>query len=236
MDVTHLTLPAIFAIVGAVLLISGMAQLPTPWGMFGPTSGRMRFLAALVGLALIVAAFYVYIHQPCPPCSSIVQNPTPPGPDKQSSPPPPAPSPVDTESLIKIIKDKQHEKIGDSTGTLDYQCFTDAKLAAFDKGNVPAQVVADLKKNATFIQLALAIRAMEPAARQDLLQRAANTFRPPWSQLGIDPATSSMEKKLTGQTNAGSTAEREIAEAIANLVRDLCRRPENELKNLLNQS
>lgn len=233
MDVTHLTLPAIFAIVGAALLISAMAQLPTPWGMFGPTSGRMRFLAAIAGLALIVAAFYVYMHQPSPSGSPIVQNPVP-TPDKE--PPPPPPPRVDTESLIKIIKDKQHDKVGDSTGTLDYQCFTDAKLAAFDKGNVPAQIAADLKKNASFMSLVLAIRAMEPSARQDLLQRAATTFRPPWSQSGIDPATSTMEKKLTGQTNAGSTAEREIAEAIANLVRDLCNRPESELKKLLNQS
>ena len=234
MDISHLTLPAIFAILGGVLLISSLAQLPTPWGQFGASSGRMRAVAALAGTALVTVAVYVYIHQPIPPSTAIVQSPSPSLPDRQSAPQ--KSSPVDTESLINIIKDKQHQRVGDSTGPLDYQCFTDAKLAEFDKAKVPNQVASEHKKDASFIQLTLAMRTMDPAARQELLRRAANNYRPPWSQLGIDPSASNSEKLLMGQTKAGSAAEREIAEAVANLVKDLCNRPEGEVKKLLNQS
>jgi hypothetical protein len=234
MNISSLTLPVIFAILGGLLLLSSLAQLPTPWGQFGITSGRLRAVAAVAGIALAIGAVYVYLHQPGSASTAAVPSPPTALPDKE--PTLPKSSSVDTEALISVIKDKQHQTVGDSTGTLDYQCFTHAKLAAFDKQGVPNQIASELKKDAGFVQLTLAIRAMEPAARQQLLRRAASTYRPSWAQLGLEPATSNSTKLLTGQTTAGSTAEREIAEAITNLVKDLCNRPEGEIKQLLNQS
>jgi hypothetical protein len=145
----------------------------------------------------------------------------------------PSPTPaVDPETLIQTIKDKQHERVGDSTGTLDYQCFTEPKLAQFKNAKIPAQVANDLKKDASFIDLVLAIKAMAPAARQSLLDRAAKTYRQSWSQLGLDPATASKGDLLRGQTDSGAEAERAIAESIVALVKDLSRRSEDELKKL----
>ena len=52
MNISSLTLPVIFAILGGLLLLSSLAQLPTPWGQFGITSADCVLLPLLPALAL----------------------------------------------------------------------------------------------------------------------------------------------------------------------------------------
>lgn len=103
---------------------------------------RLRAAAAVAGVGLVTVAVYVYLHQPGPSSTAAGQLPS----LSDKKPTPPKSSPVNTETLISIIKEKQHQTVGDSTGTLDYQCFTDAKLAEFHKTNVPNQLASQLKK------------------------------------------------------------------------------------------
>lgn len=231
MDLLHqVTLPALIGLLGAVCFLVGVfGQVSTKWGQVGPLTTPIRWIAAVAGLVFMLAGFYVYEHQP----SQSVQNAqTTPQQQAPTSPVPPAPRTADPEALVQTIKDKQRENISDSTGTEDYQGFTEVKLAEFKKAGVPAQVTAELKGDANFIDLVLAIKAMPPSARQSLLARAAHTYRQPWSQLNLDPSSAPKTDLLRGQTRAGSEAEREIAQSIVALVKNLSQRSEDELRKL----
>jgi hypothetical protein len=249
MDIAHLPLPAILSLFGAALLLfSVVRQLPTPWGTIGPLSNQMRGVAGLAGLALILVAVYTYLHPPYPPVASTSTSLQPsaggsapasnapatavPTPPQASSGDSPAPRAVDTEKLIQIVQRKEREQVRDSTGAAASQCFTDADLASFRKARIPQKVAATLKKDADFIELVLAIKAMGPSPRQNLLGRAKTTYRLSWDRMNLDPNTASQDELRRGQTSAGSDAERLIAESIVDLVDDLCRLPESEVKKL----
>ncbi len=101
MNISSLSLPVIFAILGGLLLLSSLAQLPTPWGQFGITSGRPRAVAAVAGVALVTVAVYVYLHQPDPSSTAAAPNPVPSLSDKE--PTPPKSSPVDTRPSLALL-------------------------------------------------------------------------------------------------------------------------------------
>jgi hypothetical protein len=238
MDLTHLTPPAVLALFGSIFLaLAIVSRIETRFGSFGPLSSRMRGMAGVFGVVLIVVAVYAFMHQPPPQMGQNAQatetaqtgsiQKTPAAPAMDSAPPS-----VDPERLMLFIKENQQERVRDSTGTTGYQCFTEGDLAKFHQDNVPDQVVGKLLKDAGFVDLVLTVKAMEPAARQNLLKRGLTAYRPPWSQLQLDPATASQNELLRGQSDAGSKAEKEIAVKIVNLVRDLSKRSESDLKKL----
>lgn len=125
------------------------------------------------------------------------------------SPPPPA-SPDD---LLRIIKSEQQAEVRESTGVFSGQNFSDDDLKKFREDNTPRSVAERLRHNGHFIDVVLAIKRMEPGAREKLLAEGMRTYKKTWAQLGrIGPE---------GQTEAGQEAERLIAKAVVNLVKEL---------------
>jgi len=136
-----------------------------------------------------------------------------PGPRSEAEP---APSPQELQ-LAEIIRRQQHLRVGESTGEQDWQCFDWNDWRAFNEQNVPVAVVKQLGEDAEFKQLVEQIRQMDAAARNRLLVRASKVYKPTWAQLRqVSPA---------GQTEAGQLAEKRVAEAIVELVRQMISPP-----------
>jgi hypothetical protein len=65
---------------------------------------------------------------------------------------------------------------------------------------------------------------MDATKRQNLLDRASTTYKQTWAEMGkVGPE---------GQTDAGQTAERLIAEAVVEKVKELLKKPDAELRKL----
>jgi hypothetical protein len=115
-------------------------------------------------------------------------------------------------SIIDIIRTNQKLYVRESRGERGTECFTDVNLEEFHKSNMVKKITDDLRNDTTFQAAMQTLRALPPAQRDELLQRAKLTYKPTWAQLGkIDPK---------GQTEAGQQAEKEIAEAITKLARE----------------
>lgn len=128
----------------------------------------------------------------------------------------PAASPQELR-LVAVIRQQQRLHVRESWGEEDWQCFTWTNLRDFQAGNAPGTVVDVLNADPQFGQLVGEIGAMSASARTYLLARALRTYKPTWAQLGrVTPA---------GQTDAGQTAEQEIARAVVGLVRQMLDRP-----------
>lgn len=90
------------------------------------------------------------------------------------------------------------------------QNFGAADLEKFHSKRVFTRITDELKADPHFKALALAIRALPVAERDNILRDADANYRPAWKKIGkIDPS---------GQTEAGQQAERELAETIVKLV------------------
>jgi hypothetical protein len=135
-------------------------------------------------------------------------------------------TPQDAEALIAMIQKKQRDRVRDSFSFLPWECFTGQALADFERDNIPRLVAEELKTSARFSAVVTAIAQMNEADRQDLLEKASRTYKKSWDMLGINPipGLTPREEILRDQTIAGSKAERMIAESIAELVEEQCRR------------
>lgn len=116
------------------------------------------------------------------------------------------------EALIDIIKSAQRRHVRDSWGERASECFTDRDLDKFHDSKIPTKVADDLRTDKRFQSTIQAIRSLPPQQRDELLDRAASSYKPTWAQLGrIDRA---------GQTEAGQQAEKEIAAGIVAFVKE----------------
>lgn len=122
------------------------------------------------------------------------------------------------QELISIIKNYQRKIVRDSWGIQLGEAYTNDDLAVFNQGSV-FRILDELKKDKVFSDLIKTIKQLPPSQQTDLLNNAENTYRQRWSVLALDPATATRTQLLTGQTEAGSTAERSIAEAIVGYVK-----------------
>lgn len=198
---------------------------------------RIRIVLSIIGTALLLGAIFTYLSdKPTRSDNSNVTNTnTQPPPTNSNSPTatpdnspastpvqnPPLPKP---DKLIEIILKEQRDNVRESYGELAGQNFTAKDLEDFKKAGTPANITARLKTDAEFLEIVLAIKQMPPTERQKLLLRGVNTFKPTWEQLGrIDRA---------GQSKAGQMAERMIAEAIVNLVKELSKLSDEEIRKL----
>jgi hypothetical protein len=118
------------------------------------------------------------------------------------------------DELLNIIRRLQKKYVRDSWGKLDYECFTEVDLEKFNNEGILFKIVTSLEKDKGFKSLTERIGRMPIAQRADLLNRAENTYKRTWSQLNFNPNTSSREQLLTGQTEAGTKAEKSIAETV----------------------
>ena len=136
----------------------------------------------------------------------------------------PTPSITKPDKLIEIIKQQQGKNVRESHGEEASQNFSESDLANFIKGKKTTKIAEELKRDNEFIDTVFAIKAMPPNERQKLLERASNTYKPTWAELGkIDPH---------GQTEAGQKAEKMIADTIVNLVKELSNLSDEDIKKL----
>jgi len=116
-------------------------------------------------------------------------------------------------SIIDIIKAKQKLYVRESWGERASECFTNDDLERFHNSQTVKKIVDNLRKDKTFLSAIQALKALSPKQRDELLEKAASTYKPTWAQLGkID---------RSGQTDAGQQAEKEIAAAVSGLCREL---------------
>jgi hypothetical protein len=226
---------------GAILLILALAgEVRVQQVAVGITNKWIRWIAALASVVCIVTAVVLFL-QDCR--ASAATNPTNQSSgnqantkdspeDRKGERPIPIPISPDPKKLIEIIKRQQHDYVKDSTGTLDYQCFTDGDYADLIKRK--DEIPAKLKGSNEFISIVLAIQAMSPDERQKLLDTGEQTYRRTWSDLGLNPAKDPPDKLRQGQSTAGSKAEQAIAEDIVNLVIDLCKKSPADIRRLYN--
>lgn len=128
------------------------------------------------------------------------------------------------EKLSEIIVAKQRLYVKESWGESAYQSFTDTDLKAFTEANQPARIVDELKHDNEFLQIVLAIRAMDPAARQRFLNACRKPLHQTWAQLG--------HITKDGQTEAGQKAELMIANAIVDFAKQLSGLQQEEIEKL----
>jgi hypothetical protein len=133
-------------------------------------------------------------------------------------------SEVNPKELITIIKDQQASYVKDSWGPESYQCFTDVDLDNFNSSKIPEKISYNLKKDAKFIDLVLAIKQMPASKWKELKEICLKTYKPTWAEQG------GINKN--GQTDAGQKAEKKVANTIVKLVVELLEKSVDEIKNL----
>ena len=144
--------------------------------------------------------------------------------EPSSSPATSKSSTVKPEELLEIIESQQKAEVKESFGESASQNFSKKDLDEFKKKNVPKSVVDKLKGDSHFIDVVLVIKQMEPTPRQNLLNQGIHTYKKTWEQLGkVGPE---------GQTEAGQEAERIIAKAVVDLVKELYNLPAEKLNEL----
>jgi hypothetical protein len=128
---------------------------------------------------------------------------------------------VDPERLISFVKQLQTEYVQDSTGIEAHECFTKDDFNQFVSDKKTAEIVERLRNDNDFRNLVSAIRDLSFDKRSDLLSRASNIYRRTWSELKLNPKTASADELRKGQTLEGMKAEKLIAQAVVNLVRQM---------------
>lgn len=117
------------------------------------------------------------------------------------------------DALIDLIRSVQKQNVRESWGEKASECFTDLDLVKFHDADIPKRVVQELRTDMNFIAIVQSLKSLNTQQRQELLDRAASTYKPTWAQIGkID---------RRGQTDAGQQAEKEIAAAITALVKEM---------------
>ena len=113
-------------------------------------------------------------------------------------------------ALLELIQYHQRDKIRESCGEMAHQCFTNRDLAEFKASEKAEQIAATLSGNPRFVTIVHGIALQPGSFWQTLRQKSLSVCRPTWAQLGkIDCA---------GQTNAGQSAELEIAAAVVRKI------------------
>lgn len=137
----------------------------------------------------------------------------------------PSPSPTSTiggsNKLVVIIEQQQRVYVGESSGLEAPDNFTTVRLDLFIRNGTVDEIVESLKVDPEFRKVVEDIRAMPPQERETVLREGGVAYSKTWEQLNLDPIIDTPEDLRRGQTRAGQTAQRMIAEGIVNLVRSL---------------
>lgn len=122
------------------------------------------------------------------------------------------------DELINIIKQLQKKYVRESWGLQEGECFTESDLKEFRNSKVVYNIISTLQKDKNFRALIDVINRLPSNRRSEFLSRAENTYKKTWRELNLNPATSTRAELLTGQTEAGAEAEKDITQAIVSLV------------------
>jgi hypothetical protein len=131
---------------------------------------------------------------------------------------------MQTSIITKIQQlQRQHVKLSYSITN----CYTDVDFKKFQRDGITGQITRQLRTDRGFLNIVSSLNRMSPDALTAILDSATNTYKKTWAALGFDPATTPRQELLKGQTDAGSEAERLIAEAVVNLVHEMLRTRSN---------
>lgn len=227
----NLTFPIVFLVIGGLLLILGIVGNVTYKELaLGITSGPVRTLSSIIGLLLMVSSGFLFNAEKITESKQIVNK------DGQSAT---QTSPTniisrltatqtEPDDLKIIIKDKQKAHVKTSTGEERGECFTEEDFANFQQEKIIDKIKDALRGDNHFLETVIAIQKMPPPERQKFLTLCATIARPAWSTLG-----SKFDRKSgEGQTKAGHEAEKNIAESIVGLVKEIAKLPESEIKKM----
>jgi hypothetical protein len=126
-----------------------------------------------------------------------------------------APTSPAERKLIDLITREQRNNVKKSTGTNDYQCFTDINLASFKSSNRPQKIVETLKSDSAFKTLVEEFRGMSESARKEAFSHARKICQPTWGEMGY------IDKEGNGQTDAGQQAQLLISAAIVDAIQNM---------------
>jgi hypothetical protein len=116
------------------------------------------------------------------------------------------------DKLTALIVREETKNVKKSTGIYAYNCYTDDDLARFRESGRVRKIVEGLKSDAQFKAAVAAVAELSESARAEVLAKARKIAQPTYAMTGyIDPSGKS-------QTEAGRTAQLEIAAAICDAV------------------
>jgi len=127
----------------------------------------------------------------------------------------------DVETAIKIA---QKINVRESCGPEADECFTDADYQEFTARKMPRKIAQSLRSDRKFMEGLLALRETPAAEREAFIRSFRRALRPTWAELG--------RISCEGQTDAGKAAELDIANAVADMVEELVKLPEEKIDEI----
>ena len=127
----------------------------------------------------------------------------------------------DPNDLIKAISRAQKNYVREAQGEMAYQCFTEADYQTFFVSHRAQKIAEELKGDRKFMEAILGLNAKSATEQAQFIAECRRPLRLTWTQLG--------RISHEGQTDAGQRAELDIANAIADMILELCRLSETDL-------
>ena len=117
--------------------------------------------------------------------------------------------------LQSIIQKLQFDDVKESCGTEAYQCFTDIDYENFSTSKKAQQIAEEQRQSQAFRNAAMALASIPEPDRSQAVKPLRQPLRKTWGELH--------EISCKGQTEAGNRAERDIANALADVALELAR-------------
>ena len=131
------------------------------------------------------------------------------------------------KELIDLVKKIQTKYVKLSTGTYDYNSFTDIDLDNFHKRDVPAEIEKNLLTDTKFLSLVITIKRLQPEQWGSIKSQALKTYRPSFAEVG------GVKSDGSAQTVAGQIAEKEIVEKIIEVMSAIKSKDEKEIFKMI---
>jgi len=112
--------------------------------------------------------------------------------------------------LLFMVHKIQRKHVRESYGESAHECFTADNLEEFNQNNILEKVCESLSTDTVFLELVGKWQELSLQERKSIISEIRKTYKPTWEQLGGISSD--------GQTDAGQSAERQIAGVIADLV------------------
>ncbi|HEV7404025.1 MAG TPA: hypothetical protein VGO11_13890 [Chthoniobacteraceae bacterium] len=124
--------------------------------------------------------------------------------------------------IVTAIQAAQKRLVRESYGQLAHECFTEVDLEQFRRDKVAWHAAEALQNHRKFMEGVLALRAQPERAQTAFVSGCRKPLRLTWAELG--------HIGRDGQTDAGNAAERDIANAAADLLERLVKLSAEEVQ------
>jgi hypothetical protein len=125
---------------------------------------------------------------------------------------------ADFERLSKMIRKHQTDVVW-SGGNQYSGCYMDIHRENFLNQGGAGRVVRNAQRNAEFVRIAKELRMTDEASREKYYNKWSEPVYPTWGMIG--------EISSRGTTNAGYQTEKDIADGLVELVREIVANPDN---------